>query len=353
MPTRRALALLLVAACDPPDPPPIDSSGPVTTVPLGGLGGTLSIDDDGRARYSVPIVVPPGRAGVQPELAIAYDSAGGDGPLGWGFRLTGLSSITRCASSIATDTYRRGVALDAHDKYCLDGERLIIVGFVPGAVDLRTEQDRFTRVLGYTDGSGYVRFEVYGRNGSISSYGASEASRVRGIAGSSEAVQTWLLDEVRDRSGNFMTVEYERIDLPGIEIEARVMEAVPSAIRYTGFDGPGAAALPTTRVVELVHRERPDPIDGFKNGHRRWENQLLAGILTWADGELVRVYRLDYTNDSATGRSRVSALTECVPAAVAPGYEAEDDLACKPPVRFEWQKHDPSRTGPGAYFESL
>ena len=63
----------------------------------------------GAARYVVPLSLPPGTNGLAPSLAIAYDSRGGNGLLGAGFRLAGFSTIQRCGSTLAQDgAARRG-----------------------------------------------------------------------------------------------------------------------------------------------------------------------------------------------------------------------------------------------------
>jgi len=72
----------------------------VATVPrlhaeniVGSIPGQLSVQQ-GAAVYTIPIEAPPGVAGMQPDLAITYNSNGGNGFLGVGFSLPGLSAIT-------------------------------------------------------------------------------------------------------------------------------------------------------------------------------------------------------------------------------------------------------------------
>ena len=67
----------------------------------------------------------PGTAGMQPSLALTYNSQAGNG-LGWmGWSLSGLSAIHRCPATIDQDGFAGSLNYDANDRFCLDGERLI------------------------------------------------------------------------------------------------------------------------------------------------------------------------------------------------------------------------------------
>ena len=77
---------------------------------VGALPGSLSVDFDGQAHYTIPIEVPPARADHVPSLAFSYSSSDAVGALGRGWSLAGLSSITRCARTVAVDGADRAVA---------------------------------------------------------------------------------------------------------------------------------------------------------------------------------------------------------------------------------------------------
>ena len=94
----------------------------------GAIQGSFAVSSIGEATYALPLIVPPGAAGMQPTLAVAYNSASGDGMLGMGFSLSGLSAITRCPRTMAQDNQIRSVRYDQHDALCLDGARLVPVG---------------------------------------------------------------------------------------------------------------------------------------------------------------------------------------------------------------------------------
>src|SRR5262245_43843546 len=106
----------------------------VTAAPLafaqtgaGSTPGSFRVTEGGAAEYRIPIRVPPGVAGLEPELALVYNSQAGNGLLGVGWQLEGLSAITRCPRTVAQDGVRRGIKYDSSDRYCLDGQRLVAV----------------------------------------------------------------------------------------------------------------------------------------------------------------------------------------------------------------------------------
>jgi hypothetical protein len=80
--------------------------------------GRLGVSQGGAATYSIPIQVPPGSGGLQPNLSLNYNSQSGDGPLGMGWQLGGFSVIHRCPATIAQDGFSGSVNFDANDRIC-------------------------------------------------------------------------------------------------------------------------------------------------------------------------------------------------------------------------------------------
>lgn len=131
----------------------VQSASNETKIPglSGRQPGFVKIDNNGAATYSIPIIVPPGTAGIQPNLAFTYSSQGGNGLLGVGWSISGLPVIDRCGKTIAQDGVPGGVNLDSGDRFCMDGARLMAVSGSYGAAgtEYRTEVDKFVKVVSY------------------------------------------------------------------------------------------------------------------------------------------------------------------------------------------------------------
>ena len=302
-----ALAALALAAASP--------AARAETV-AGVTIGALSVDPAGAASYSVPIAVPPGVAGMEPDLSLIYSSRADNGILGMGWSLGGLSIIHRCPRTLVQDNVKGGVNFDAEDRFCLDGQRLIAIAGAYGAdgTEYRTEIDGFSRIVSHgTAGSGPAYFTVETKAGQTLAYGGTSDSRVP-IPGRDEA-RFWALNRVEDRVGNYMTLHYWhdwttddtcRID----------------RIEYAGNTAAGTAPQST---VQFLYEARPDTREAYQAGARINMAHRMTGIRTSTDGALVRDYRLAYDESPATGRSRLRSVTEC---------DAAGD--CLVPTDFDW-----------------
>ena len=113
------------------------------SAPFGSLTGGASVDGSGRARFSMPIEVPPGINGLTPSLGLSYSSAAPNGPVGLGFSISGLATMARCRDNIADDGAISEIEFDGEDALCFNGQRLTLVSGVygePGS-EYRTVRD--------------------------------------------------------------------------------------------------------------------------------------------------------------------------------------------------------------------
>ncbi|HZF53807.1 MAG TPA: SpvB/TcaC N-terminal domain-containing protein, partial [Polyangiaceae bacterium] len=317
-----------VIACRPQHPtrPTTVAKAPaevgVETVAAGSTPGSFSVTSTGEASFVMPLVTPPGR--VEPHLALAYSSAGGDGVLGRGFSLTGPSAITRCPSTLVRDGEIRGVRYDADDKLCLDGKPLIPVGKEPGLVEYRALPDAFVKVLGHDpDEGGTPRsFEVFTPSGLVIEYGTSDGTRPLGPGGVPRA---WLAAVVRDGRGSSMSYGYCFADAGEYTAEFALDEIV-----YTRFEG--SPALEASRAVKLVYgTKEPEDIRTLYSGGMALQSSLrLEQIQMVGPGEeLVRSYAFTYALSPTTSRTLLAEVAECA-----------GDGVCKPPTRFQYQSRE-------------
>ncbi|MDP2227877.1 MAG: SpvB/TcaC N-terminal domain-containing protein, partial [Moraxellaceae bacterium] len=118
---------------------------------------TVDAVPSGRLFHSVPVDLPPGIDGFSPQLSLSYENDGPNGLIGHGWRLSGLSSVTRCAKTIAQDGHQARVDYSLSDRLCLDGNRILtptpgLSGSAADAAyhqftaDTTLEIDRFARI---------------------------------------------------------------------------------------------------------------------------------------------------------------------------------------------------------------
>src|SRR5690348_3855855 len=184
------------------------SAAPAAYAATSGVGtapGQFSVSPTGAATYQIPIAVPPGTNGLKPSLALLYNSQAGNGLLGMGWSLSGLSVISRCPQTIDQDGAVHIPNLTSADRFCLDGQRLIVTSGTYGAAGsvYHTEIDSFQKVTAVgTAGSGPASFTVVDRAGLTRTY----TTTVTGGDGASALV--WLLTEVTDRYNNYIIFHY-------------------------------------------------------------------------------------------------------------------------------------------------
>ena len=291
------------------NPPGTASAG---TVPMGGTEGSFGVSDVGTASYTVPLRVVPGRGGLQPRLSLRYSSQSGDGQLGTGFSLSGLSQITRCDRTVAEDGLADGVSLGEDDRFCLDGQKLVAVTGTYGAdgTEYRTRVDSHVRVRSYrtagASGRGPTHFVVWGADGLVHDYGTGgDSVRVGAGAIGDFARIAWPVKRTADRSGNVIEYTYGTTKT----VTNDETERWPATILY---GRPGQL----DRKVEFTVATRPDVRHGFLHGHERVSTKLVTSVTMFAKPgtgwERARSYALTYeTSTGDSGASRLSRVKEC------------------------------------------
>ncbi|MGH8077138.1 MAG: toxin TcdB middle/N-terminal domain-containing protein, partial [Lysobacter sp.] len=293
------------------------------------------VDESGAATYSIPLFAAPGTAGVAPKLSLNYSSQGGNGPLGKGWSIGGLSSIARCrATREAGDFIENGQPVDgspapvnftASDRFCLDGQRLLPhsgSGACPSAggmtgIGYRTEIESFQRVCAYAvDAAGPKFFTVERKDGSISWYGdrdnSASANRDDGYVnstapGKEASALMWAQTRFQDSTGNY--IDYLYTEGNG---EHRL-----DKVRYTGktvLPGQTGSALSPYAEIRFNHSTYFSTTAYVSGGMTRM-TQRLDSITSSVDHDYngsyndVRHYSLAYGFGSAA--TILTSVQEC------------------------------------------
>ncbi|HSW32498.1 MAG TPA: FG-GAP-like repeat-containing protein, partial [Steroidobacteraceae bacterium] len=274
---------------------------------VGRTAGEASVSATGAARYTIPLTLPPGTNGLAPALAVTYDSRSGNGLLGVGFRLSGLSTIQRCGNTLAQDGRLGAVALDSADRFCLDGQRLRLTAGVygqPGS-QYQTERETFARVTAIgMAGTGPASFRVERSDGLIYEYGTTLDARVESV--NSATPREWALNRIRDRNGNYADFVYAEDMATGSHR--------PLRIDYTGNAQTGAVPYYSVRFLYEVRPVGDLPLAYVAGGILSEPTRLdRIDIVHTATSSTVRSYDFTYAAPGTTGRSRLGSLQECVP----------------------------------------
>nr|WP_256489636.1 fibronectin type III domain-containing protein [Pleionea sp. CnH1-48] len=304
-----------------PDATFVEPTVPANEI-VGAVEGSGGVSG-GSASYSIPIAIAPGRAGMQPNVALSYSSRGGNGIVGVGWSLSAGGAISRCSATEAQDGYTAAPQYDAtRDRLCLNGQRLMNVSGAYGASGTvyRTEIDSFARVTQSGNiNSASSSFVVEYKNGRKAYFGTTSDSR-HSADGVTE-VMTWAIAKEEDPASNNITYHYAH---------RGEGEYTLNNIKYTGFNGSSG-----DRSVVFDYEDRNNDYRTFYTAGGKTRSTLrLKNIQTYYGVELIRQYNLSYGAKSlSSGRTLLRSVEEC-------GY-LESVAHCLPSTTFEWQEAAP------------
>ncbi len=267
-----------------------------TTALVGSTAAGFSVNQ-GTANYTIPITVPPGIADMQPKLSINYNSNVGNGQLGVGFSLSGLSAIHRCAKTIVTDGIKGGVNYNNNDRYCLNGQRLIAISGVDGqsGSEYRTEINSFSKIK--YNGNYWT---VKTKSGQTFEYGNTQNSKIE--AQGKSTVRLWAVNKITDVANNAINYIYNEDNVNG--------EYTLNSIDYANSS------------INLTYEDRNDVPTSYQAGSKLQQTKRLSNITTHVNNNIVRTYDLEYQYQGAPERSQLTSIEECV------------DNVCLPKISF-------------------
>lgn len=177
---------------------------------------TTDVNNNGAAVITIPIDCPPGAGGLKPDLSFVYNSQAGDGIMGPGWSIGGMSKISRVPYKYYYSNYSNAVNFTNQDDYSLDGIRLIKGNdgkYYPEVFD--------NSVITFANNS----FIVSKPNGYVYTYGGTNDSKHYPQGITSNPVE-WHISSIQDPYGNTINFSYSKDNDGGF---------YPSQISYSGY----------------------------------------------------------------------------------------------------------------------
>lgn len=237
--------------------PGIDRSKSVGSIPI-----SSDMTPSGAKTYSVPIDVYPGINGMQPSLAISYNSQQGNSSLGYGWGISGLSSISRITKNTYFDIIPAGVQMNKDDAFALDGVRLVKLR-EESTYNLYETEVGNIKVRGYFSGNIMSYFEAFYPDGNYGFFGWQNNTQNR--LSYPQTSMSDLYDNTISYSYIFLNEHYEI-----------------STITYNGF----------TIVFDYVARK--DQPKAYVSGLQVNHSRLLRQITCFFSGSEVEKYIFTY-----------------------------------------------------------
>lgn len=270
---------------------------------LHGIGEKFSPDlYTGTGNFTVPIALPSGRNGFQPQLNLVYSTGNGNGPFGLGWSLS--------VPGVTLKTSKGIPRYQGDDVYMLSGaEDLVLVSEDSTSSQYRPRTEGlFARIYHHHDvTTSNDYWEVWSKDGLVSYYGAKrpEAAPANWCDPAVIAnpdpdkrhhIFAWRLTQTTDPFGNHIIYEYER-DLRE-DGPHHWDQVYLKRIRYADYTAQGETKYLVS--VTFSYTERPDPFSDYRAGFevRTTKRCTRIEIRTHADQErLVRAYDLVYLDE--------------------------------------------------------
>lgn len=287
--------------------------------------GSIEVNGGGQLQYTLPIALPPGVKSVAPQINLGYASGTGNGIAGYGWNISGITSITRMSKTIEKDGEVKGIQLNNTDFYSFNGQRLILKSGsgTNGGNGAEYVTEKYSNIkiksLGTISGQtwqGPEYWEVTFEDGSQAWYGATTTGTSTARTPIEYNIVKW-----KDAQGNYITYNYTQAN----------NVAVINSIQWGGNETISKAHF-NQIVFNYVTRDLKE--QSYVNGVSFIQDKILSNVVVNANGSQFRKYLIEYTKDPNGNQYQfVNKITE---------YNAANEAAN--PVIFEQQKDKSTST---------
>jgi len=250
-----------------------------------GAGVKIPLPDmlTGAFGHSIPITVPPGRKGLQPNISLQYRSSSANSWVGMGWSIN-PGYIIR-STKLGPPTYD-----DTKDTFIFatDSGSTELVHLIGNLYQAKIESS-FAKFYKETGDS----WRVVQKDGSVLKFGQNADSKEAAEGGTF----LWNLTKVTDVNSNYIELNYTKDQ----------GKSYLYYIEYTGNENTGD--LPQNRI-DFIPEDRNDASSNFISGSEVKLAKRLSGIEVRQQGELVWRYGLAYEYSPNTKRSLLKSITQ-------------------------------------------
>lgn len=266
----------------------------------------------GSANLQYPFEMPPARNGMQPQVALSYNSDGGSGWAGegWDISIPSITVDTRWGVPRYNTTYET-------ETYLLNGQMLAMMNGNEMTVAHRTDsvlrqENRqffmrqggdFNLIIREGDSIDNYYWVVTDRNGVKYTYGGDANARLSGtyigVDGIPRTVVAeWKLTRIEEPHGDYIEYIYNNIEEDTISSNLRT-----KAIYLSQINVGNAGSLPHTKVTfKNLDAKKTIKINNARYGFLTSSSQLLDSVLVEfkesGNYEKLRSYKLEYADGS-------------------------------------------------------
>ncbi|WP_082129181.1 RHS repeat-associated core domain-containing protein [Chryseobacterium gallinarum] len=248
--------------------------------------GKIEVNGAGQLQFTLPIALPPGIKSVAPQVNLVYISGSSNGIAGYGWSLSGVTSISRVGKNIEKDGEVKGIQLDYSDYYSFNGQRLILKSGEYGKDGAEYVTEKYSNIkiksIGSISGQawqGPEYWEVTFEDGSQSWYGA--------VASGNSTARTPLEYNIvkwKDAQGNYITYNYTQNSSNNI--------AIISSISWGGNETLGKTNFNT---IEFAYLPRKNIETSYLKGILFKQDKILDQIKVKANGSSFKSYSIQYS----------------------------------------------------------
>lgn len=280
----------------------------------------------GSANLTYPFEMPPARNGMQPQIALSYNSDGGSGWAGegWDISIPTISIDTRWGVPRYNDTIET-------ETYLLNGQMLAMMNDNEMTVahrqdSIHRQSDRqfflrqggdFSKIIRMGDSVSDYHWEITDRNGVVYTYGGNDNSvlkdTITDVHGNRRLVAAeWKLSRVQETHGDYINYYYSNVEeqvFPGLLAKANYLDSIEA--------GNVEQTFPHTIVV-FANNSQPKTmrLNNARYGFLTSSNRLLDHVtikykfLQDRSYEILRTYALTYHKDTTFCKDVLKKITQ-------------------------------------------